>query len=361
MATQEQYVETPCHRRFFFVGGVYVEDTATHFGGYTLKDQTYVECLTPIGGARREFPIVLIHGGGQSGMNWLQTPDGRKGWASFFLDQGYELYLIDTASRGRSAMDLTQNYIQYPTGMAEDFWTCTKAAAKWAQAKLHNQWPGTGRRGDPVFDQYYATILPSAVDLVAYQQAQKDGVSALLKRIDRPSILLIHSQGAPGGWLAADAFPHLVKAIVAVEPNGPPFAGTHPHNGSAARSWGLTDIPMEFSPAISGPSELHLTTIPSTEDGKEAVVLQDESHGRTVHKLKNLESIPVLIEMGEASYHAGFDHATVAFLRQAGVSCDFIKLEDIGIHGNGHMQMLELNNLQIAAVLHRWIEDKLYT
>ena len=65
---QEQHVETPCHRQYFFVGGVYVEDTATHFGGHILKDQTYVEWLTPIGGARREFPLILVHGGGQSGM-----------------------------------------------------------------------------------------------------------------------------------------------------------------------------------------------------------------------------------------------------------------------------------------------------
>lgn len=216
----------------------------------------------------------------------------------------------------------------------------------------------TGKRGDPVFDQYYATILPSAVDLITYQRAQGDGVAALLRRVGRPSILVTHSQGAPAGWLAADACPHLVKAIVAVEPNGPPFAGTHPHNGAPARMWGLADIPMEFSPPVRDPSEFHLVTVPSTEEGKDAIVLQDESKGRTPHKLTNLQGIPVLVEVGEASYHAGFDHATVAFLKQAGVACDFVKLEDLGIKGNGHMQMLELNNLEIAAVIHGWIEDK---
>ena len=33
-----------------------------------MKEQTYVECLTPFGGARREFPLIFVHGGGQSGM-----------------------------------------------------------------------------------------------------------------------------------------------------------------------------------------------------------------------------------------------------------------------------------------------------
>ena len=116
---------------------------------------------------------------------------------------------------------------------------------------------------------------------------------------------------------------------------------------------------MAFEPPISELSEIQLVTIQATEEGRSAVVLQDDSEGRVVHKLKNLQYIPVLVEVGEASYHAEFDHATVAFLRQAGVSCDFIRLEDFNIKGNGHMQMLELNNLEIATVLLKWIDDRL--
>ena len=201
--------------------------------------------------------------------------------------------------------------------------------------------------------------MPGVFDLVAYQKAQGAGVTALLERIGRPSILVIHSQGAPAGWLAADACPHLVKGIIAVEPNGPAFQGTHPCNGSKARPWGLTDVPMRFEPPIADPSEFHLVTTEEAEEGRSAGVLQDESEGRVVHKLKNLQNIPVLVEVGEASYHAQFDHATVACLRQAGVSCDFIRLEEMGIRGNGHMQMLEMNNLEIAAVLLKWIDEKL--
>jgi len=195
-------------------------------------------------------------------------------------------------------------------------------------------------------------------DLVAYQQAQKGGISALLLRITCPSILITHSQGAPGGWLAADACPEFVKAIVAIEPDGPPFAGTHPHDGSIARRWGLTDVPLEYSPPITDPSELHLITVPASENERESVVIQDEGSGHVIHKLKNLQHMRVLVEVGEASYHAPYDHATVAFLRQAGVDCDFIRLEDLGIKGNGHMQMLELDNLEIAAVLNKWIEEE---
>jgi hypothetical protein len=32
----------------------------------------------------------------------------------------------------------------------------------------------------------------------------------------------------------------------------------------------------------------------------------------------------------------------------AGVSVDHVRLEDVGIHGNGHMMFMEKNNMHIA-------------
>jgi hypothetical protein len=32
-----------------------------------------------------------------------------------------------------------------------------------------------------------------------------------------------------------------------------------------------------------------------------------------------------------------------------------VRLEDQGIHGNGHMVMLEKNSLEVAAFLQKWI------
>lgn len=160
------------------------------------------------------------------------------------------------------------------------------------------------------------------------------------------------------GWLVADMCPELVKAIIAVEPNGPPFAGVHPHNKQPARAWGVTDIPMQFSPPLKDPSIFKLVTIMPTEVHKNALILQDDSPGCIVRKLVNLTSIPVLVEVGEASYHAPYAHCTVAFLTQAGVPVDFIRLEERGINGNGHMQMMEKNNMEIARLLDKWVRGK---
>src|SRR5258708_35669610 len=73
------------------------------------------------------------------------------------------------------------------------------------------------------------------------------------------------------------------------------------------------------------------------------------------HQLPNLQKTPILIMNGEASFHAPFEHCTVKYLEQAGVHPTWIKLGDAGIHGNGHMMMLEKNSLDIAEVITKWL------
>ena len=59
--------DTPYHREYFYVGGTYVPSTSD-FGGCTMKDQTYVERLTPVDGPTRDAPLIFVHGAGQSGL-----------------------------------------------------------------------------------------------------------------------------------------------------------------------------------------------------------------------------------------------------------------------------------------------------
>jgi hypothetical protein len=63
--------------------------------------------------------------------------------------------------------------------------------------------------------------------------------------------------------------------------------------------------------------------------------------------------------VSEASYHAPYDHCTAAYLKQAGVPVTFLRLEEKGIKGNGHMVMYEKNNLEIAALLIDWAKKNI--
>ena len=58
-------------RRAFYVGGEYVTDLS---GRHLLSGQVYVEHLTPVcpGKPLRENPLVLIHGGGRTGVESLE-------------------------------------------------------------------------------------------------------------------------------------------------------------------------------------------------------------------------------------------------------------------------------------------------
>ena len=59
---------------------------------------------------------------------------------------------------------------------------------------------------------------------------------------------------------------------------------------------------------------------------------------------------------GEASFRATYDHCTSKFLSQAGVRNTHLRLEKAGLHGNGHMMMLQQNSAAIADVIGNWLE-----
>src|SRR5438105_1279905 len=82
---------------YLFAGGKY----STINDRQVLSGQLYAEFQIP---ARQmhPWPIVMIHGGSQSGTNFTGTPDGREGWAQFFLRRGYAVYVVDQPGRGRA-------------------------------------------------------------------------------------------------------------------------------------------------------------------------------------------------------------------------------------------------------------------
>ena len=342
------------YRSFFYAGGAYTGET----GKEIMRGQMYVEYLAPKQITQR-YPIVLIHGAAQTATNWMMTPDGRKGWGEYFLEQGYAVYMVDQPARGRSVWhpNVDGGLRMFNAPQLERLFTAPAAFNLWPQARKHTQWPGSGekrgRMGDPVFDAFYATQVQSLAGDAETQERMQSSGAALLDRIG-PAILLTHSQSGLFGWVIAEARPLLVKGIIAIEPSGPPFENAVT-GSSKARAWGVTDIPMTYDPPAASPGELK-TVKQDTPDGPDlsACVLQQEP----ARKLKNLTLIPTLVVAAEASYHAVYDHCTAKYLAQAGVPAKFQRLEDAGIRGNGHMVMLELNNLTIAALLDQWARGK---
>src|SRR5215471_12907554 len=191
------------------------------------------------------------------------------------------------------------------------------------------------------------------------QELNRDAGAALLDKIG-PAILLTHSQSGAFGWPIADARPNLVKAIVAVEPSGPPvrdavFKGAPDYfsDGPQSKPWGLAAVKLTYG----GVSEASQLAFAAQDKADRPDLMRCWRQKEPAHPLTNLQRIPVVIVSSEASYHASYDHCTSQYLAQAGVKNTFIRLADRGIKGNGHMMMLEKNNLAIAAVIADWLKD----
>ena len=337
-------------RGYFYVGGKYVGEP----GKEIMQGQIYVEVLAPKD-VRRPYPLVLIHGAAQTATNWMGTPDGRKGWAEWFVEQGYIVYMIDQPMRGRSAWHPADGATRMFTAQNEEFqFTANAVKGTWPQAKKHTQWPGEGpdkgQKGNPVFDAFYATQVETVISPEVTQRRNQDAGAALLDKIG-PAIVLTHSQSGPFGWLIADARPRLVKGIVAIEPSGPPFENTIIGTGKA-RAWGPADIPLAYDPPAKDPSEIAVVRDEGPDGPDMFVCWMQKTPAR---QLVNLKAIPAMIMAAEASYHQAYDHCTAKYLNQAGVKTEYIPLQSKGIHGNGHMVMIEKNNLDIAKVIDDWV------
>ncbi|OLN97890.1 putative secreted lipase-like protein 3 [Colletotrichum chlorophyti] len=346
--------ETPHIRSYFYVGGGYVDDGA---GGHIFRDQMYVEKLLPVGGVSQETPIVLIHGQAQTGSNFLNKPDGGRGWASHFVRQGFEVYIVDQTFRGRSAWMPGYGASKPSTYSAEIIqqrFTAVQDYNLWPQASKHTQWPGTGVMGDPVFDAFYSSNVQFINNATYQQTTVRDAGAALLDKIGRPAVVLGHSQGGLMPIVIADARPELTKALILLEPTGPPFQEAVFSNKSS-RPYGLTDIPVVYSPEVADPAvDLVQQTFAAKSEDHVACVLQAEDPAP--RQLVNLVSKPILLVTAEASYHMPYDYCTVQFLQQAGCSkTEHLELGEVGIHGNGHMFFMEKNSYEIQKVLRDWI------
>ena len=345
---------------FFYAGGKYVGELGPQKES-TMGGAMYVEVMVPRQ-VRSPYPIVFLHGAGQTGVDWLQTPDGRPGWAYNFLEMGFVVYLQDFPARGRSqyvpGIDGTPGQLNLNIRTApnlEETFTAMATRGNYPQAKKHTQWPGSGRMGDKVFDDFTKT----QVQFLAggrQETLTRDANVALLDMINTPVILLTHSQGGAFGWLVADARPNLVKAIVTLEPAAPPIRGVDnakvAYTGGGGLSWGVANSPITYEPAVKDASELRtLLDEAAPSPDKVACYVQAEP----ARKLKNLQSIPVLFMVGEGSYHRIYDHCLAKWLNQAGVKTEYVEMEKVGLPGNGHMMMLEKNSADIAKYIGGWL------
>ncbi|WP_375464892.1 alpha/beta hydrolase [uncultured Methylobacterium sp.] len=346
---------------YVFVGGGYeaVQGKAGAVGQMFVQYHAPVQVTQP-------YPVVMVHGTAQTGVNFLGTPDGRPGWVDRFVGRGFAVYVVDQVGRGRSG-DNPEAYGPYarlaPADL-ETLYTGQENHDLFPQAKLHTRWPGgAGVRGNAAFDQFYFSQVPFIASALRSEELVDPALIALLEKIG-PAVLLTHSQAGVFGWAVSDRRPDLVKAHVAVEPNGPTFydirfkggADWYERVGEArARPYGITRVPLTFDPPMATPTDL---TVVQAEAPLRPGQIRCWLQAEPARKLPRLARVPAVIVTGEASFRATMDDCTGAFLEQAGAKPDRLALAEHGIRGNGHMMMLETNNAEVADAIIGWIEGR---
>lgn len=275
----------------------------------------------------RSLPIVMLHGAFQSARSWETTSDGREGFQTLFLRRGFPVYLVDQPRRGRAgnstvaaAMEATPHdqlfFDQFRIG-------------KWPRYFDNVQFD----RQPETLDQFLRSVTPNTGP---YDSGViSDAMAALLAKTG-PAILFTHSQGGGVGWLAAIKSPN-VQAIVAFEPGSgfifppgdlpaamPSAAGTlSPETVSAEDFQKLTRIPIVIYYGDNFPTE------PTTERG------QDNWRVRLAMARLWVEAV---------NRHGG--------------DARLVHLPEVGIQGNTHFLMSDLNNVQIAGLVSTFLHQK---
>jgi pimeloyl-ACP methyl ester carboxylesterase len=370
-------------------------------GAFVAGQQMYVEYMIPAR-VRHPFPVVLVHGGGGQGTDWMSTPDGRPGWLHYLVAEGFKVYVVDRPGHGRSPIH-PELHGGFPAqantleGLAGRFTppSANPAATPNEYQKNHTQWPGPGnvgsqdlgaltagmggsfvtqapaagggrggagaapapapagagrgagqggRGGAPAGPPPAANTQPAGqpnVQHLTWRQAGAD----LLDRIG-PAIIITHSAGGPFGLLVAEARPQLVKATIIIEGGGTPFSG--------GNRWGPSSIPVTYDPPVADAAEIKTRWVANPEPGIAGYYLQEEP----ARKLPNLKSTKVLVATADASFASPGNPGLVAFLKQAGVDAEELRWGKLGVTGNGHMMFMEKNSREALQPLIDWMHKQ---
>ena len=207
-----------------------------------------------------------------------------------------------------------------------------------------------------------SNYVPEIEDFTKQQFLNRDALVALFDKIG-PGILMVHSQAGAFAWPVADARPNLVKAIVGVEPNGPPFFEVNfigppdyfrqgkmalplrPERGAAHLCASRQGAVRDFDRAGGQGRRSRPGALLDAEGAGAATAepAEDAHHGAHIGGVVSRALRPLHREISGP----GRREAT------------HIKLADLGIHGNSHVMMNEKNNKEIAAVIAVWLDGAL--
>lgn len=319
----------------FAVGGTQKKEPGTFNVNDALKPagQTYhgdhASVFYQIPVHPKRYPLIFLHGAGQSRRTWETTPDGREGFQNIFLRKGFGVYLLDQPRRAAAGRSMAAANLAPVAD--EQFWFTQFRIGNYPEYFPGVQFP----QDTAALEQFYRQMTPNTGPFDA--NVISDAISDLLNKLGG-GILVTHSQGGGPGWNTAIKNDK-VKAIIAYEPYSG-FVFPKGELPEAIKSTGLFG-------ALSG------TEIPLSDFTK-------------------LTKLPIIIYYGDNiamepttiwnkdHWRSGLEMARIwaATINKHGGDAQVLHLPEIGIKGNTHFLFSDLNNVQIADLLSGWLKDK---
>ncbi|WP_428096485.1 alpha/beta fold hydrolase [Candidatus Rariloculus sp.] len=311
-------------------GELVLRDFGSKFVGYSTEEgdggslnvlnAMFVQYLLPAD-RRHEFPVVMIHGGGGQGTDWLETPDGRDGWVDYFVADGWDVYVVDRPGHGRSQSNAGCG--DGTVGVANTAFIARLATSE------PSVWPGGAPT--PSNDSVVGWAASSATAPYCGNEVAAATISALLDEIG-PAILVAHSAGGGSTFRVPDLNSENVVGIIAFEaagsnPVAPGFGGRPP-----IADWEVEPpLPQDFEPVDSDGCPMQ---------------------GDSPSKLVNFADVPVVLVGSELGLNSARETLAcqVAVWRQAGVEATSVYFPDRGLAGGGHFAMAQLDNAEYAQV-----------
>jgi pimeloyl-ACP methyl ester carboxylesterase len=316
----------------FAVGGTVVETPGTYNNNNpTAEGQTFhgdhLYAFYQVPQNPKSLPIVMLHGAYQSGRSWETTSDGREGFQTIFVRRGFPVYLVDQPRRGRAGNSTVAAELE-PTPFDQLFFDQFRIG-KWPNYFDNVQFD----RKPETLNQFFRSVTPNTGPFDA--GVISDAMAALFDRTG-PGVLFSHSQAGGPGWLTAIKSEN-VKAIVAFEPGSgfifpegelpeemPSAAGTlKPEAVPLANFEKLTRIPIIIFYGDNFPTE------PTSERGQ--------------------DNWRVRLAMARLWVDA---------INKRGGDARLVHLPEVGIRGNTHFLMSDLNNLKIADQVSQFLAEK---
>lgn len=294
-------------------------------GGQTLHGD-HAAVFYQIPSNAHQYPLVFLHGAGQSMRTWQTTADGREGFQNIFLRRQFPVYLIDQPRRGQAGQSTVEGKISATPD--DQFWFAQFRIGTYPNFNQGVAFPQDAES----LNQFFRQMTPNTGAFDG--KVISDSVDALFNRIG-DGVLVTHSQGGIVGWLAGMKNSH-IKGIASFEPGNFPFP-----EGEVPPT--ITSKFGDIKPATASKADF-----------------------------EKLTKMPIVIYFGDfisekTSDNQGEDQWRIRLalakqwvdvVNKHGGDATVVELPKVGIKGNTHFMMSDTNNVEVADHLSAWLKEK---